>query len=71
MQQGLPFSGCWQLSALARIFAQVVLPVPLVPINRYAWDSLPVIIWFLSVSVMCSCPTTSSKVLGLHFRYKA
>ena len=32
--QGLPFSGCWQFTARARILAQVVLPVPRVPVNR-------------------------------------
>ena len=30
--QGLPSIGFSQLTALARIFAQVVLPVPLVPV---------------------------------------
>lgn len=29
--QGLPFTGCSQLTAFARILATVVLPVPLVP----------------------------------------
>ena len=32
--QGLPFPGCSQLTAFAKIFATVVLPVPLVPQNR-------------------------------------
>ena len=32
--QGLPFWGCWQFTARARILAQVVLPVPRVPVNR-------------------------------------
>jgi hypothetical protein len=32
--QGLPFTGCSQLTALARILAQVVLPVPRVPVKR-------------------------------------
>ena len=31
---GLPLTGCSQLTALARILAQVVLPVPRVPMNR-------------------------------------
>lgn len=34
--QGLPFTGCWQFTAFASIFATVVLPVPRVPQNRYA-----------------------------------
>ena len=33
-QQGSPLTGCSQLTALARILAQVVLPVPRVPVNR-------------------------------------
>ena len=32
--QGSPSEGFWQLTALARILAQVVLPVPLVPVKR-------------------------------------
>ena len=34
--QGFPSGGFSQLTALARIFAQEVLPVPRVPVNRYA-----------------------------------
>jgi len=29
--------GCSQFTVFAKIFATVVLPVPLVPVNRYAW----------------------------------
>ena len=32
--QGAPSTGCSQLTALARIRAQVVFPVPRVPVNR-------------------------------------
>jgi len=32
--QGLPSTGCSQLTALAKIFATLVLPVPLVPQKR-------------------------------------
>ena len=32
--QGLPWTGDSQLTALAKILAQVVLPVPRVPVNR-------------------------------------
>lgn len=31
---GLPFTGLWQFTARDRILAQVVLPVPRVPVNR-------------------------------------
>ena len=40
--QGLPSMGFSQLTALARILAQLVLPVPRVPVNRYAWLRCPV-----------------------------
>ena len=39
LPQGLPFTGERQLTALARILAQVVLPVPREPQNRYAWQT--------------------------------
>ena len=32
--QGSPSAGCSQFTALARILAQVVLPVPRVPVKR-------------------------------------
>jgi hypothetical protein len=32
--QGLPLTGFSQFTARAKIFAQVVLPVPLVPVNK-------------------------------------
>ena len=35
-KQGLPFTLLGQHSALANILAQVVFPVPLEPVNRYA-----------------------------------
>ena len=38
-----------QLIALAKIFATVVLPVPLGPAKRYAWAILPVLIAFFKV----------------------
>ena len=49
--QGLPFSGCRQLTALARILAQEVFPVPREPVNRYAWLIFPVTSWVFSVCV--------------------
>ena len=43
--QGSPSAvGFVQLMALAKIFAVEVFPVPLVPQNRYAWDTRPVFI---------------------------
>jgi len=62
----IPFS---QLSALARIRAVVVFPVPLGPQNKYAWAGFPADSAFRSVRQMWSCPMTSSKVWGRYFRY--
>ena len=42
--QGLPSTGCSQLTAFANILATDVLPVPLVPQNRYAWPILSALI---------------------------
>jgi hypothetical protein len=39
--------------------------------EQIGWLSRPVRTWFFSVSVMCGCPATSSKVRGLYFRYNA
>lgn len=57
-----------QLMVLARIRAQVVLPTPLGPQNKKACASCWCLIAFLSVVVICDCPTTVSKVCGLYFR---
>ena len=57
--------------ALASILAQLVLPVPRVPVNRYAWPMCPVATWFFSAAVIASCPYTSPKVFGRYLRYKA
>ena len=49
LPHGLPPSSAMQFSPFASILAVVVLPVPLVPQNRYAWLVLSVAIWFLSI----------------------
>ena len=64
-------TGCSQQAARARILAQVVLPVPRVPVNRYAWDSLPPATWADSDEVTLFCPTTSRNRKGRYFRYNA
>ena len=69
--QGEPFLLCKQLIALAKILAHDVLPVPRLPVNRYAWLISSFMTWFLSVVTMLSCPITSSKVFGLYFLYNA
>src|SRR5215216_6752245 len=63
-------SGVWfsQLIVLANIRAQVVLPTPLGPQNKNACANWLFLIAFFKVVVMCSCPTTVSKVWGLYFR---
>ena len=40
---GSPSLGFRQLTALARILAEVVLPHPLHPVNKYACPTLPAI----------------------------
>ena len=42
--QGSPSFGFKQFTALAKIFALVVFPVPRPPLNKYAWPVLPAII---------------------------
>src|SRR3954453_4678571 len=51
-----------QLSALARMRAMDVLPVPRVPQKRYACAIRPDSIARFSVCATCSCPMTSSNV---------
>ena len=68
---GSPSWGFKQFTALAKILAVVVLPVPLVPFNKYAWPTLPDVIWFLNVLVIASWPTISENFSGLNFLYKA
>lgn len=65
--QGLPSTGDWQHMARDSILAQVVFPVPLVPVKRYAWDILPVRTCSASEDVTLACPTTSENVFGLYF----
>src|SRR3712207_178755 len=43
-----------QLTALAKILAVDVFPVPLVPQNKYAWLRLSVFIWFIKVLIIWS-----------------
>jgi hypothetical protein len=57
-----------QLSALARMRAVVVLPTPRAPDSRNAWPMRPEASAFCSVRVTVDWPTTSSNVLGRHFR---
>src|SRR5690348_8480878 len=52
----------------ATMRAQVVFPTPRGPQNRSACASFLLSMAFLSVVVMCSCPTTSSKPSGLYLR---
>ena len=70
-QQGSPSIGCSQLTALAKILAQVVLPVPRVPVKRYAWEVRPSATCLRRVWVMWDWPMTSENVLGRHLRYRA
>src|SRR5690606_24779913 len=71
LQGRLDGSGWRQLTALARMRAVVVLPVPRGPQNRYAWAMRSSAIAFFSVLTMWSCPNSSSesKLCGRYFRY--
>src|SRR5205823_5235067 len=57
-----------QFSALARMRAMEVLPVPRVPVKRKAWATRPDSMARLSVCATWSCPTTSSKSCDRYFR---
>ena len=78
-QEGVPHDSLYQMEfgafmitvCATRIFAQLVFPVPREPQNKYAWDILSFDTSYLRISVILSCPHTSSNVCGLHFRYKA
>src|SRR5688572_3833807 len=57
-----------QFSALARILAIDVLPVPRVPVNKNACAIRPDSIARFSVCATWSCPTTSSKSCERYLR---
>src|ERR1700739_4952626 len=64
--------GPWtQFNDRARMRADEVFPQPRGPENRYAWLIRPASRAMDSGSVTCSCPTTSAKVAGRYFRYRA
>src|SRR2546423_8322997 len=60
-----PFS---QLSARARIRADVVLPHPRGPVKRKACATRPVFSALTSVRTTCSCPVRSEKRWGRYLR---
>ena len=64
-----PFAGSSpsQFSALARMRAAVVFPVPRGPQNRYACATRPWLTACRSVCTTASCPDTSAKRWGRHF----
>ena len=60
----IPFE---QFNAFATILAVVVFPIPLMPVNKYAFGILSALIEFVIVSATTSWPIRSSKVCGLYF----
>ena len=60
----IPFE---QFNAFATILAIVVFPIPLMPVNKYAFGILSALIEFVIVSATTSWPIRSSKVCGLYF----
>ena len=67
---GLSVGPFTQFSALAKMRAVLVFPVPRGPTKRYACASRFCPMAFFSVRTMCSCPTISSKVCGRYLRAK-
>src|SRR6516225_2671961 len=65
---GSPSLGLLQLTVLASRRAVLVLPVPLGPVKRYACFTLSLLRAFLSVRIIGSWPTRSSKVCERHLR---
>jgi hypothetical protein len=59
-----------QFKALAIILAVVVLPTPLIPVNKKACASLPLLRALLKVFTRVSCPISSLKSFGLYLRAK-
>jgi hypothetical protein len=64
------FPSAIQFSALAIILAVVVLPTPLIPVNKKAWANLPLFKALLKVVTRLSCPISSLKLFGLYLRAK-
>ena len=64
IQIDIPFE---QFNAFATILAVVVFPIPLMPVNKYAFGILSALIEFVIVSATTSWPIRSSKVCGLYF----
>ena len=64
------FPSSTQFNALAIIRAVVVLPTPLIPVNKKACANLPLLRAFLKVFTRLSCPISSLKLLGLYLRAK-
>ena len=62
---GSPSIGFSQLTALAKILAIVVFPIPRKPLNIYACEVLFYATAFFKVLIICFWPITSPKFLGL------
>ena len=69
--QGSPSFAFGQFSALAKMRAMLVLPVPRGPEKRYACPTRPCFKLLRRICVTWRCPTTSAKFLGRYLRYKA
>ena len=61
---GVGVGPCAQFRQRARMRADVVLPQPRGPENRYAWLTLAAPRAAISGEVTCSCPMTSAKDSG-------
>ncbi len=61
---GSPSIGFSQLSTLARMRADEVLPVPRGPLKRYAWPTRSSRTAFCRAATRCSCPRSSENRCG-------
>ncbi|OQC28507.1 MAG: hypothetical protein BWX71_00791 [Deltaproteobacteria bacterium ADurb.Bin072] len=66
--QGVQDMPTAQLMARARMRATEVFPTPRGPEKMNAWERRPSSMALQRTLVTCSCPTTSSNLMGLNFR---
>src|SRR5690606_38223188 len=69
--QGTGVGPCSQFKQRAKMRADVVLPQPRGPENKYAWFTRFFSNAVIKGAVTCSCPMTSPNVSGRYLRYSA
>jgi len=66
--QGVAVGPRAQQSALAKMRAALVLPMPRAPVNRKAWCTRPMLMALVKVRATCSWPRRSSNLCGRYLR---